>query len=878
MNRPPAVVSQVYRDHEGRELTGQDYGSGAASLTLPDLATTAQPIRIQAVWDVVEVSGDTGLCEGSGSSPTCIATYQCSNPPAVTGVSVKSSSGSYTTGFACTEKYGAYGVNLDIMKGRTAQAIDYWQRTIRVTPVINGITVDTGVAQAYHLPPVSSSDKSWIKGNQANVDLLLIMTARPSPNSPIAGYAQCIQADQFGRCTVGHFNWVPEVLNQEGWAKQLDLTKESELHTALHEIVHVLGGIGPGSTQASSNFITSTGARAATADVLINEPDDPAYRGASKPVTYIKSPKVLNLTRTYFNCPTALGFPLEDVPLGKGAHWEARVAGPELMSYGSNSGQVYVSDITLAYLEDTGHYLANYSMAGPIVAPLYDEAVSLGTTSSFVDTMGNTYVAPPPLPPGIPRWGYQGGCDFLGYNGHPRNTMKFPYTCTKNNEYMCTSDNRMSAVCVIQNTWNTLPQQNSFGRYVQNSGSGTEFGPQPMTTGTSAGSTNSLPTFFQWYSSDAAAAGASGVNTATATTTGGYNDAMDYIPVPVGYWNCMFPQQGSMSNVTGSGDSGFSLSSIAGSFGKASDMSKFGGQARCPTCRCMNSSLMEMSSGNLNPTFPRYGLCYRTNCARPDYLQVGLRRRDSSVSWYRCPPAGGQLFVPGFMGSLDCPKAKQFCLLENISAVLYPEQPGCSTQGAPCVNDPARVAISLRLSGLPASAFNTRTGALTAAAVSIITTGLAAGVAAACPACIVRVARIVDNEGSLLYTAARRLSSVGAATVSAFIDGNGADAPNALANFDQTAAGLQMSGLFGTSITTAIAVSSSGGGLSDGGIVGIAVAAVLLLVAAGAICYKQSRPSAQTAGLRLAQPSGIGVPTKLSPEGSAEKTIPTSLP
>lgn len=30
------------------------------------------------------------------------------------------------------------------------------------------------------------------------------------------------------------------------------------------------------------------------------------------------------------------GFPLEDVELGRGTHWEARLAGPEFMSYGAH--------------------------------------------------------------------------------------------------------------------------------------------------------------------------------------------------------------------------------------------------------------------------------------------------------------------------------------------------------------------------------------------------------------------------------------------------------------------------------------------------------------------------------------------------------------
>jgi hypothetical protein len=665
VNVQPITVEQVYHEEGERVLqtvVDQNIGGDPPS-SLPNLASTARPIRILAVWDVIE-TGDQGVCEnGSGS-----CTYQCSYSSS-TGVSVKSASNTYTTsGFSCADKNAASGTNLEVMKGRTAEAVAYWQKTIKVTPVLDGIAVNNNVAKSVHLP--LDSNGAWEKGLQASVDLLLIMTARPSPFSPIAGYAMCIQADQFGRCTVGQFNWVPEVLSISGWVNKLDAAKESELHTALHEIMHVLGGMGPGVSLSSSSFITPAGVRAPTANIITTE-DDPAYPGANKPITYISTPRVLNFTRTYFNCPIAKGFPLEDVPLGKGAHWEARVAGPELMSYGSNSGQVYISDLTLGYLEDTGHYIVNYSMAGPIVAPTFDEAVSLGTTETFLDETGAPFVAPAPLPAGIPRWGYQGGCDFLGYNGLPRNTMKHPYICSQNNAYMCTADNRMSAVCVIQNTWNTLPEKNSWGRYVQQQGSGSEYGAQPFTTG-SPGNNNELPPFFQFFPTDAAAAAASKVDTATASKTGGYNDAMDYLPVPVGYWNCMFPQQSSNSTASGTG---FSLSSVSSFFGRSSDMAQFGGQARCPTCRCLNSSLIEMSSGNLNPMFPRYGLCYRTNCARLDYLQVGIRGQlDSRAYWYRCPTAGGKLYIPGFFGALTCPDAASFCRYETITAFRYVEQ------------------------------------------------------------------------------------------------------------------------------------------------------------------------------------------------------------
>ena len=109
------------------------------------------------------------------------------------------------------------------------------------------------------------------------------------------------------------------------------------------------------------------------------------------PLCTVTCYQVQALARAHFGCPYLVGLPLEDVPSsgGAGSHWEARVLGPEvgrmharcvpvlmctrattsysalgftplfslavqLMSYGSSSGEVYLSDATLAFLEDTG--------------------------------------------------------------------------------------------------------------------------------------------------------------------------------------------------------------------------------------------------------------------------------------------------------------------------------------------------------------------------------------------------------------------------------------------------------------------------------------------------------------------------------------------
>jgi hypothetical protein len=109
------------------------------------------------------------------------------------------------------------------------------------------------------------------------------------------------------------------------------------MHTALHELTHVFGGMNPvfdTSNASNSMFLNRGQIVNPRGNVYIQEYDAAYGRTVSK----IMSPRVLNLTREAFGCPNATGLPLEDVELGKGAHWEARVTGPELMCVGHFCG------------------------------------------------------------------------------------------------------------------------------------------------------------------------------------------------------------------------------------------------------------------------------------------------------------------------------------------------------------------------------------------------------------------------------------------------------------------------------------------------------------------------------------------------------------
>lgn len=655
----PAEAPQVYETPEmvaavrRLQAPNQVYADNAAFVPIATAhaAGHTAPLRITVVWDTVLAGDPTGTT----------ATYrQCAF--AGQTIEAKNAAGNWASSATACDAASvvtAGSARLAAIQARTQSAMDFWAQTVKIKPVQDPIVLGSALCTEFGI---------CVANTYSNTDLVMIMTARPSPASPIAGFAICYQRDQRGRCTVGQFNWVPNIINVA--APYDDQTIESEMHTALHELVHILGGMGPGTSVTSTPFLDPLLGTQLSSGVFLQQPD-PAYGNPNKLQTLIITERVVNFTRTYYGCPNATGFPLEDLPLGMGVHWEARVAGPELMSYGSGSGQVFLSDLTLAFLEDTGQYIADYSRAGPIVnaSLLTDDMRQLGSLA-FLTTTGASsagYVPPPPPPPGLQRYGAGQGCAFLTVA--PAQSFSPAYACRQQKEYTCTPDNRMSAVCVVQNTW-SIPGGDQFcGGYSQGNGGGSA-------CWTNAGQAN-IASFERFFASDAAAAAATGVAGASAATTGGYNNANDYVPVPVGFWNCMYPS--ASANGTGGGESGNLLNKVSSLFGSAADMSSFGGQSRCPQCRCMKSSLMELDKGNIQTQYPSYGLCYRTNCYRPDYLQVAIMGAVPQITtgysfWYACPAGGGKLYIPGYLGSLTCPDPVAFCAHETISGVLFPEQ------------------------------------------------------------------------------------------------------------------------------------------------------------------------------------------------------------
>ena len=82
--------------------------------------------------------------------------------------------------------------------------------------------------------------------------------------------------------------------------------------------------------------------------------------------TLIKTPKVLEIAKKYFNCSSIIGIELEDQG-GTGSassHWEQRLLLGDYMGAIISQEEMVISEITLALLEDSGWYKINYYTGG----------------------------------------------------------------------------------------------------------------------------------------------------------------------------------------------------------------------------------------------------------------------------------------------------------------------------------------------------------------------------------------------------------------------------------------------------------------------------------------------------------------------------------
>uniref|UniRef100_UPI00358E0BC2 leishmanolysin-like peptidase n=1 Tax=Myxine glutinosa TaxID=7769 RepID=UPI00358E0BC2 len=211
---------------------------------------------------------------------------------------------------------------------------------------------------------------------EAHVDFLLYVSAkntvRCQGGSTVAYAAHC-QQGQDDRPIAGYANVCPEALA----VKHGKLT----VTALLHEILHALGfsaslfafyrdNNGQPLTPRRSN-----GLPAFNASLGLYQWSEKVVRHVERlwlqrdghtthEVSLLVTPNVMAEGRKHFGCPSLEGVELENQG-GVGTelnHWEMRLLGNEVMT-GAHTTSGPLSRLTLALMEDTGWYWADYSMA-----------------------------------------------------------------------------------------------------------------------------------------------------------------------------------------------------------------------------------------------------------------------------------------------------------------------------------------------------------------------------------------------------------------------------------------------------------------------------------------------------------------------------------
>uniref|UniRef100_A0A914ZU37 Leishmanolysin-like peptidase n=1 Tax=Parascaris univalens TaxID=6257 RepID=A0A914ZU37_PARUN len=215
----------------------------------------------------------------------------------------------------------------------------------------------------------------------ADTDFLLYVSAvfseRCKNADTVAYAAHCQQEADFDRPIAGHVNLCPNALSTQPHDQEVLLS------TVKHEILHALGfsaGLyaffrddngNPRTKRNRYNKPVSLNKERGyydwdsnTIKTIIREDWWTADGTVSHPIHVMTTPRVRREARAHFNCEQLEGAELENQG-GDGTaltHWEKRLFENEAMTGTHTQNPVY-SRITLALLEDSGWYRADYSVA-----------------------------------------------------------------------------------------------------------------------------------------------------------------------------------------------------------------------------------------------------------------------------------------------------------------------------------------------------------------------------------------------------------------------------------------------------------------------------------------------------------------------------------
>lgn len=262
---------------------------------------------------------------------------------------------------------------------------EFWSLALAVVPVSGYLKVSAseldnrkycGDSEFTEVP------SEHISTGITDTDLILYVSGTASTRfcsgSTLAVAVAC-NFDQFDRPIAGSINFcLSEItLGSDGTASESVI--QDNVDVAIHEAGHVLGmssnsyrffwDSDTGEPRTPRPFSQSTVecVDGQTRSLILPATNTMEFAVASNGQRYatIVTPKVRTVARNQFDCQSVSGGQLENQPSGSdsctGDHWDERLFYPEALSGVISPTTNILSAITLALMEDTGWYKANYT-------------------------------------------------------------------------------------------------------------------------------------------------------------------------------------------------------------------------------------------------------------------------------------------------------------------------------------------------------------------------------------------------------------------------------------------------------------------------------------------------------------------------------------
>jgi len=267
------------------------------------------------------------------------------------------------------------------------RAAGYWSNALSTVPVDGNLVIDPwdlSNRQFCGDSEFSAVPQSHMTEGIPDADIAWYVSATPSSRfcgpSTLAVAVAC-NFDQFDRPTAGAINFCLDQieLDEDGYASPA-ITQDN-LDVAIHEAAHVLGmssnafrffyNSETGQPRTPRPFLVSTETCVDGIERTLAMPSEDTVKlglaSNGQRFANIVTPKVATVVRNHFDCQSLEGAQLENQPTGSesciGDHWEERYFYPEaLTSVMSPTTNVH-SPLTLALMEDSGWYVANYTNA-----------------------------------------------------------------------------------------------------------------------------------------------------------------------------------------------------------------------------------------------------------------------------------------------------------------------------------------------------------------------------------------------------------------------------------------------------------------------------------------------------------------------------------